>query len=270
MTAVENKLIQEYKKTPEEAKQIMERLSDAIKVQENNLGNMWTMFRSPGVAALLTAMSAACVHEFVLSSSFTGIMKDLIPQGELALFLTASALYLPMIAGRLAGGDLSNRKMKPASMYIGFSALSAIGTTMMATAGGSVPLTIAGAAIATIGIGNFFTQMYDYITRRYPKRVRELSSLMALTMGVGGAVAIPAGYMAGMSGMGVPANLLYASGMLLTSLLLTPRMMRNSSLVTGVRQEIQKVWERFKRFFHRGGDTPGEGPTEGPTPSPAQ
>ena len=270
LTAVENKLIQEYKKTPEEAKQIMERLSDAIKMQENNLGNMWAMFRSPGVATLLIAMSTACVHEFVLSSSFTGIMKNLIPQGELALFLTASALYLPMIAGRLAGGDLSNRKMKPASMYIGFSALSAIGTTIMATAGGSVPLTIAGAAIATIGIGNFFTQMYDYITRLYPKRVRELSSLMALTMGVGGAVAIPAGYMAGMSGMGVPANLLYASGMLLTSLLLTPRMMRNSSLVTGVRQEIQKVWERFKRFFHRGGDTPGEGPTEGPTPSPAQ
>ncbi len=270
--AVEKKLIQEYKKTPEEAKQIMERLSDAIKMQENNLGNMWTMFRSPGVPSLLAAMSAACVHEFVLSSSFTGIMKDLIPQGELALFLVASTLYLPMIAGRLAGGDLSNREMSPASMYIGFSTLSAIGTAMMVTAGGSVPQTIAGATIATIGIGNFFTQMYNYITGRYEKekRDRELSSLMALTMSVGGAVAIPAGYMAGMAGLGVPANLLYASGMLLTSLLLTPRMMRNSSLVTGVRQEIQKVWERFKRFFHRGGDTPGEGPTEGPTPSPAQ
>ena len=250
----------------------MDRLSSAIKAQENNLGNMWAMLRSPGVPSLLTAMTAACVHEFVLSSAFTGIMKDLIPQGELALFLIASTLYLPMIAGRLAGGDLSNRRMSPASMYIGFSALSAIGTAMMVTAGGSVPQTIAGATIATIGIGNFFTQMYDYITKRYEeKRDRELSSLMALTMGAAGLIAIPAGYMAGMAGLGVPANLLYASGMLLASLLLTPKMMQGSSLITGIREEAQDFWQKIKKIFRRGDkNDPGEGPLEGGEPLPAE
>lgn len=131
----------------------------------------------------------------------------------------------------------------------------------MATANGSVPQTIAGAVVASLGVGNFFTQMYDYIMRRYPKQNRELSSVLALTMGMGGLAAIPAGYMAGQMGMGVPVDLMYAGGMLAASLILTPRMMRNSSFVIGIKQEAQKFWQRVKSIFRGGDKNPGAGAT---------
>lgn len=260
LAALENKLIQEYKMAPEDAAQLMTRLSAALKVQENNLGNMWTMIRAPGVASLTAAMVAATTHEFVISSSFSGIMKGLISEGEFANFLIASSLYVPLIAGRL-GGNWISRRISPDSMYILCSSLSAIGTGIMATANGSVPQTIAGAVVASLGVGNFFTQMYDYIMRRYPKQNRELSSVLALTMGMGGLAAIPAGYMAGQMGMGVPVDLMYAGGMLAASLILTPRMMRNSSFVIGIKQEAQKFWQRVKSIFRGGDKNPGAGAT---------
>ena len=271
LAALETKLIQEYGMVAEDAAQIITRLSSALAKQENNLGNMWAMFRAPGVASLMTAMVAATTHEFVISSSFSGIMKNLIPRdGELANFLTAAALYVPLIAGRL-GGNWISRRISPDSMYIFCSSLSAIGTGIMATANGSVPQTIAGAVVASLGVGNFFTQMYDHIMRRYPKQNRELSSLLALTMGFGGLAAIPAGYMAGQMGMGVPVDLMYAGGMLAASLVLTPRMMHNSSFVVGIRQEAQKLWQRVKSIFRRGDkNNPGTGATPGGDPVPVQ
>ena len=111
--------------------------------------------------------------------------------------------------------------------------------------------TIAGAAVASLGVGNFFTQMYDYIMNRYPKQNRELSSILALTMAVGGLGAIPAGYLASMSGAGLPMDLLYAGTMLGASLLLTPGMMSNSSLVKGVKYEAGRLWKKVKGVFKR-------------------
>ena len=270
LAALETKLVEEYGMAAEDAAQIMKRLASALQKQENNLGNMWAMFRAPGVASLMTAMVAATTHEFVISSSFSGIMKGLIANdGELANFLTAAALYIPLIAGRL-GGNWISRRISPDSMYIFCSSLSAAGTAVMATANGSVSQTIVGAVVASLGVGNFFTQMYDYIMRRYPKQNRELSSLLALTMGFGGLAAIPAGYMAGQMGMGVPVDLMYAGGMLGASLLLTPRMMQNSSFVVGLKQEAQKLWKGFKGLFRRGGNNnPGAG-ISGGDPATAQ
>ena len=198
-------------------------------------------------------------------------MKGLIAQGEFANFLVSSSLYVPLIAGRLGGNWLSSRGVSKDSMYIFCSALSAAGTAIMATANGSVSQTITGAVVASLGIGNFFTQMYDYIMRRYPKQNRELSSLLALTMGVGGLAAIPAGYMASLMGMGVPVDLMYASGMLTASLILTPKMMVKSSLVVGIRQEVQDCWQRIKNLFRRGGkNNPGAGNVSGGAPAPVQ
>ena len=177
-------------------------------------------------------------------------MKSLISQGEFANFLIACSLYLPFIVGRL-GGNVVSRRISPDTMYILCSSLSALGTGMMATAGDSVTQTIAGAAVASLGVGNFFTQMYDYIMNRYPKQNRELSSILALTMAVGGLGAIPAGYLASMSGAGVPMDLLYAGTMLGASLLLTPGMMSNSSLVKGVKYEAGRLWKKVKGVFKR-------------------
>lgn len=259
LAELEQNLINQHQLSAEQAKDLVEKVAISIKKQENNLGNMWKMIKAPGVPALTTAMTLATVHEFVISSSFSGMMKGLISEGELANFLIAASLYIPFIVGRL-GGNWVSRRISKDSMYLLCSALSAVGTAIMATAGGSVSQAITGAAVASLGVGNFFTQMYDYIMTKYPKHNRELSSILALTMGIGGLGAIPAGYFASQVGAGIPVDLLYAGGMLAASLVLTPGMLKNSSIVKGIADMVRIPWKnlktRVKRFFHRDGDEP--------------
>lgn len=231
-----------------QAKEITEKVASSIGVQENVLGNMAKMLKAPGVASLTAAMTLATVHEFVLSSSFAGAMKQLIPAGELGNFIIAATLYLPFIIGRLGSGVISKR-ISSGSMYIFCSALSALGTAVMLGAGDSVPLTIAGAATASLGVGNFFTQMYDYIMKKYPAQNRELSSLLALTMGVAGLMALPASYIGGWF---PGADLFYAATCLGASLFLTPGMMANSSFVKVAKNEWGNLKSSVKDFFKRG------------------
>ena len=247
---LEKQLAEQYNVPADRLNDLVHKVKHSVAVQENTLGNMGKMLKAPGVAALASAMTLATIHEFVISSSFATSMKSLISQGEFANFLIACSLYLPFIVGRL-GGNVVSRRISPDTMYILCSSLSALGTGIMATAGDSVTQTIAGAAVASLGVGNFFTQMYDYIMNRYPKQNRELSSILALTMAVGGLGAIPAGYLASMSGAGVPMDLLYAGTMLGASLLLTPGMMSNSSLVKGVKYEVGRLWKKVKGVFKR-------------------
>ncbi len=239
----------------DKAADIVAQVRSSLSVQENTLGNMAKMLKAPGVAALTTAMTLATVHEFVISSSFASTMKTLIDQGEFANFLIACSLYVPLIAGRL-GGNLISRRISADSMYIFCSALSAIGTGIMATAGGSISQMITGAAIASFGVGNYFTQMYDYIMNLYPKQNRELSSILALTMAIGGLGAIPAGYVASMAGMD-SISLLYAGVALGASLLLTPGMMVNSTFVKALKYEAGRLWKGVKNLFKRNKNKPG-------------
>ncbi|WP_428053818.1 MFS transporter [Candidatus Avelusimicrobium stercoris] len=254
---LEKQLSEQYNIPADRMNSLVHKVKHSVAVQENTIGNMGKMLKAPGVAALASAMTLATIHEFVISSSFATSMKSLISQGEFANFLIACSLYLPFIVGRL-GGNVVSRRISPDTMYILCSGLSALGTGIMATAGDSVTQTIAGAAVASLGVGNFFTQMYDYIMNRYPKQNRELSSILALTMAIGGLGAIPAGYFASMGGVGVPMDLLYAGTMLGASLLLTPGMMRNSSLVKGMKYEAGRLWKKVKGVFKRGdkGATP--------------
>ena len=254
---LEKQLSEQYNIPADRMNSLVHKVKHSVAVQENTIGNMGKMLKAPGVAALASAMTLATIHEFVISSSFATSMKSLISQGEFANFLIACSLYLPFIVGRL-GGNVVSRRISPDTMYILCSGLSALGTGIMATAGDSVTQTIAGAAVASLGVGNFFTQMYDYIMNRYPKQNRELSSILALTMAIGGLGAIPAGYFASMGGVGVPMDLLYAGTMLGASLLLTPGMMRNSSIVKGMKYEAGRLWKKFKGVFKRGnkGTTP--------------
>lgn len=255
-SGLEKQLSEKYNIPADRMNSLVHKVKHSVAVQENTLGNMGKMLKAPGVAALASAMTLATIHEFVISSSFATSMKSLISQGEFANFLIACSLYLPFIVGRL-GGNVVSRRISPDTMYILCSGLSALGTGMMATAGDSVTQTIAGAAVASLGVGNFFTQMYDYIMNRYPKQNRELSSILALTMAIGGLGAIPAGYFASMSGAGVPLDLLYAGTMLGASLLLTPGMMKNSSLIKGMKYEAGRLWKKVKGVFKRDkGSTP--------------
>ena len=253
---LENKLVQEHGMPAASAKQIRAQIEASISVQENTIGNMLKMMKAPGVFALTTAMTLATIHEFVISSSFASTMKQLIDQGEFANFLIACSLYVPLIAGRL-GGNFISRRISADSMYIFCSALSALGTGIMITAGNSVAQMITGAAVASFGVGNFFTQMYDYIMNKYPKQNRELSSILALTMALGGLGAIPAGYLMSMTGLDV-APLLYAGTALLASLVLTPGMMANSTLVKGMKYETKRLWQGVKGLFKRNSNKSGK------------
>ena len=252
---LENKLVREYGMDAARAKDISTQIANSIAVQENTVGNMVKMLKAPGVTALSAAMTLATIHEFVISSSFSTAMKQLINQGELANFLIACSLYVPLIVGRL-GGNVISRRMSADSMYIFCSALSAIGTAIMALAGDSVGQMITGAAIASFGVGNFFTQMYDYIMNLYPKQNRELSSILALTMALGGLGAIPAGYVASMVGWD-PASLVYAGTALIASLFLTPGMMKHSTLVKAMKYETKRLWKGVKNLFKRNKKNPG-------------
>ncbi len=190
---------------------------------ENLLKNMKGMLKVEGVAPLLTGMTLATVHEFVVSSSFAGTMNNIIPKGDLANFLVAGTLYLPMIAGRIGGNWLSP-KISPGSMYMLCSGLSAAGTAMIGLSGGDVPTMITGAAIASLGMGNYYTQMYNYIMEKHKKYRRELSSLLSLTMALGGigAMFAPGGY---------TWDMLFAGGLLGISWLTTLPMFASSSFV---------------------------------------
>ena len=237
-----------------QAKQLVAAVEASINAQENNVRNMIKMLKAPGVGALATAMTLATVHEFVISSSFAGTMKDLISAGELANFLMATFLYVPLIIGRL-GGNWISRRISPDTMYLLCSGLSATGTVIMSLAGPSVSLSVTGAAIATLGVGNFFSQMYDYIMNKYPKQNREVSSILALTMGVAGIGAVPAGYITTQA-TGAPLDLWYAGAALVGSLLLTPGMMKNSSFVKAFSQPWNRIKTNVKKWFRRGPDVP--------------
>lgn len=245
LTDLEKQLTSQYAMPQGQAKELVKQVESSLVVQENTLGNMGKMLKAPGVAALTAAMTFATVHEFVISTSFSGAMKTLIPEGELANVVIAASLYGSFILGRL-GGNVLSKRISPDSMYITGSVLSATGTAMMALAGGSVPQMIAGAAVASLGTGNFFTQMYDYIMTRYPKQNRELSSILALTMAVAGLAAMPAGYLASLGGLSIPLDLTYAGAALGASLILTPGMMRNSTLVQSVKYEGKRLWNFAK------------------------
>ena len=262
---LEKRLTQEYAMAPAQAKDLTAKIKHSLTVQENTLGNMGKMLKVPGVFSLATAMTLATVHEFVISSSFAGVMKQLITEGELANFLIACSLYVPLIAGRL-GGNIISRRISADSMYIFCSAFSALGTVIMTTAGDSVGQMVTGAAVASFGVGNFFTQMYDYIMNKYPKQNRELSSILALTMALGGLGAIPAGYLAAMTGFDA-SSLLYAGAALGASLVLTPGMMRNSTMVKELKYEAKRLWKGVKNLFKRGGKNPPAGNLDDAAPA---
>lgn len=250
LSDLEQSLINDYHLSAALAKERVGKVESSLKMQENTLGNMWKMLKAPGVTALASAMTLATVHEFVISSSFAGTMKELIHQGELANLLIATSLYVPFIIGRL-GGNWISRRISPQTMYVFCSSLSALGTVIMATAGNSVAQTISGAAIASLGVGNFFTQMYDYIMNKYPKQNREISSILALTMGLGGLGAIPAGYMTAQT-IGGPLDLWYAGAMLAASLVLTPGMIKGSSLVKAAKYWWERLTQKIRG--NSGGD----------------
>ncbi len=204
-----------------------------------SFASWWKVLKeAKGVKALSLAMTLASVHEFILSSSFAASINTLVPDGAYANFLVALCLYVPFIAGRL-GGNVIGKRISSGSMYILCSALSAIGTAMMIANVGNLAPTMVGAIVASLGVGNFFTQMYDYIMQKHPKLQREISVILALTMAIAGLATLPASYLTSIT---KNLDLIYAGVCLGLSLVLTPGMMKDSTLFKFVNTQVKKLF----------------------------
>lgn len=237
-----------------QAEELVHKTDVSLGKLEGLLKNMAQMLKVPGVTPLLIGMTAATVHEFVVSSSFASVMNSVIDAGDLANFWVAITLYFPMIVGRI-GGNLLSSKISPGSMYMFCSALSGLGTLVLGAAGGNVPLMVAGASVASLGMGNYYTQMYNYIMETHKKYRRELSSLLSLTMALGGLGAMLTPTKLGLTGS-APWDMVFAGGVLAASWLFTQPMFASSSFVRVLKnmpagQKLSKAVRAVKASFHK-------------------
>ena len=251
----------------DQVKQAMDQVKAEFEKLENSSANVKNVFfHAKGVKTISLAMTLATVHEFIMSSSFAASMNSLIPNGAYANFLVALSLYLPFIIGRL-GGNIVGKRISSGSMYILCSALSAIGTGIMIFNVGNLAPTIVGAVVASLGVGNFFTQMYDHIMQKHPKLQREISVILALTMAIAGIATLPASYM---TSLAPNLDLIYAGACLGLSLLLTTDIMIDSTLAKFIQFEVKKLFgikDKPKNKDKNKGDGPAAGASaeqEGP------
>lgn len=192
--------------------------------------SLWKVLMTPKLAPSVAAMALATMHELSVSNGFSFAMHNLLGDGAQANAYTALALYGSMSAGRILGNIIS-RRISGGSMYALSSLFSLGGTAMMAaSAGNNVSSLIAGAIIASFGVGNFFSQMYEYMVGLSPKHRREIALLINYTMPVAAVMSFPMRWLVGATGFS-GMDLVVAEAAAVASVMLTPGMLANSSLV---------------------------------------
>lgn len=234
----------------EEAKSAGAALQQAFDALGHRNVNVWNVFRSPKLTPGIIGIALATVHELSVSNGFAFAMHNVVGNGAEANAFTAFALYGSMSAGRVLGNIIS-RRISGGSMYALSSAFSLAGTGMMVAAGGHIAPLITGAVIASFGVGNFFSQMYEYMTGLYPKYRREIALLINYTMPLAAVMSFPMRWLVGVTGWS-SLDLMLAEGALMGSLLLTPGMLANSSLVRAAKYGSRKMVAGVKKLFKRG------------------
>lgn len=212
------------------------------------------VLRAPKVFPATLGMTLATMHELSVSNGFAFTMHNLLPNGAYANALTALVLYGSMSTGRLLGNWIS-RRISGGSMYALSSAFSLLGTATMVAAGGNVPTLMTGAVIASFGVGNFFSQMYEYMTGLYPKFRREISLIINYTMPAAAVLAMPMRKLVGATGF-AGMDLLVSGVGLLGSLALTSGMFANSSIVKAGKHGLGQLKQYVKHVFSRSGKNP--------------
>lgn len=203
---------------------------------------------TPGIVG----MALATMHELSVSNGFAFAMHEVVGEGTFANALTALTLYGSMSGGRILG-NLISRYLSGGSMYALSSAFSVGGTAMMATAGDSISQLMTGAVIASFGVGNFFSQMYEYMTGLYPKYKREISLLINYTMPAAAIMSFPMRWLVNATGI-AGLDLTVAGAAVAASVLLTPGMLANSTVVQVAKYEGARLWKKVKGLFKRGGN----------------
>ena len=224
--------------------------------------SLWNVLKMPGVLPALSAMTMLTVHELGTSSEFAYQVNELAKlkfgmEGDggvsaLGMFLTAFFLYGTSFFSRLAGNWLALRTSE-GSMYAFSSAMSVLGSSLLIAADGSLPLLFTGATMATFGMGNFFSQVFEYTTKQAPKFRQELAVLIGYTMplaaGLSACVHSLAewGVTQGVQDLGLMATL----GALLVSFVMCPGIFADSSVIRSAQYYGKKAWTAVKNMFHK-------------------
>jgi len=135
-------------------------------------------------------------------------------------------------------------------MYAVSSAMSVLGTALMAGANGNIGALISGAVIASFGVGNFFSQMYEYMTGLYPKYRREIALLINYTMPAAAIMTFPMRWLVGLTGIS-NLDLLISGAGLLGSLVLTPGMFANSSIVKAAQHSFTNTKTLLRNILNK-------------------
>ena len=231
----------------EEAQQAAKSLKEALENQGRRDVKVWEVFKMKGLPAGLAAMTLATFHELAISNGFAFGMRAIVGHGATSNALTALALYGSMSAGRILGNILS-RRVSGGTMYAVSSTMSVLGTAMMAASNGNIAPLITGAVIASFGVGNFFSQMYEYLTGLYPKFRREIALLINYTMPAAAVLTFPMRALVQSTGIS-NLDLLISGGGLLASLILTPGMFANSSIVKALQHSWKTTAAALKKVF---------------------
>lgn len=241
-------------RTPEQAQAVRDALQQAFDKLGHRNVKLKDVMRMAGLPASLAAMTLATMGELGLSNGLAFAMRELVGNGTAATGIVGLLLYGCMFGWRIVGNVLSQR-MSGGSMYALSSMASIGGPMMMAMAGSNIGLLAGGAMIACFGVSNFFSQMYEYMVGLHPKYKREIALLINYTMP---AAAIPAALLREVVKVsGVPGLDIGIAGLALAaSVALTPGMLANSSMVQAGKYWGQRLVERVKQLFNRGGNVP--------------
>lgn len=251
----------------EEGAKWAKEFSSTLHHLENNSISPWQVFlHAPSVAMITLAMTLASVHEFTISSAFAMNLNLVIQDKDAANLLVAVCLYVPLILGRLLGNLLATR-ISLSTMYLFCSGLSALGTVIMLAGGGAITPAIVGAVITSLGVGNYFSQMYNYIMKKNPKLQREISVVLAVTMALAGGLTVPASHLNEWFGT-TNLDIWYAMGALVASLAFTTGMMKNSTLVKFVKSSLAGLKNTFNKNKDKndGSDANQQPPVDGAEP----
>lgn len=207
-----------------------------------------------GLPPALTAMTLATIGELGFSNNFAFAMRELVGSATAATGIVGLLLYGFMFSWRVFGNFLSQR-MSGGSMYAISSATAILGPLAMSIAHSNMPALMTGAVISCFGISNFFAQMYDYIIKLHPDYKREVALLINLTMPLA-AVSAPllrlAGHVPGL-------DMALVSAAMAGSVILTPKMLADSSIIQVLGHSWKNAKTRVTRLFQRkgnGGDEP--------------
>ncbi len=240
-------------RTPQEAEAAQTNLQKVFdNMEERNISwfTKWSQaFMMKGMPMALTAMTVATFGELGLSNGLAFAMRELLGKenATTATALVGILLYFCMFAWRAVGNVVSQR-MSGGSMYALSSLTGVAGPAMMALAmqNNNMGLLVAGAITACFGISNFFSQMYEYMVGLHPKHVRQIATMVSLTMPV---AALPVGIMKSewFKGFGIPGlDMAVCAAALAASVALTPGMLANSSIVLTVKNYWNKLVNKLK------------------------